>query len=150
VVSYSVSTFADFMIERARIDAERRGSSVEFVHADVLSHDFGVDRFDLAVLMGKTVADLAPRDFASLLMRIHSAIEADGVFAVQYLDGVVYFQRERIPGDGIEQEEPVRITRRYKEYRPEDAAWVLTYANESIGETFDYTSYLYPSGLFVR
>ncbi len=138
---------APFMIERARRDAEHRGSRVEFVHADVLAHEFGEDRFDLAVLMGNTVADLAPRGFSSLVQKTYGALEADGLFAVQYIDGVVYFDRERFPAVAVEQEEPDRITRRFKEYRPEDAAWVTTYTNEATGETYDYTSYIYPSGL---
>ncbi len=139
--------FAPFMIEQAQRDSERRRSKVEFVQADVLTHDFGEDRFDLAVLLGNTVADLAPRDYCSLLKRIHRALETNGEFAVQYIDGVAYFERERFPEKGVEQEEPVRITRQYKEYRPEDAAWVVTYTNESTGETYDYTSYIYPAGL---
>ncbi len=138
---------AQFMIERARQDAEHRGSRVEFVHADVLAHEFGEDRFDLAMLMGNTVADLAPRDLSSLLKKTHRALKADGTFAVQYIDGVAYFERERFPQEAVEQEEPVRITRRYEAYRPEEAAWVTTYTNESTGETCEYTSYTYPSGL---
>lgn len=139
--------FAGFMIERARRDADHRGSKVDFLHADVLRHDLGEDRFDLAVLMGNTIADLAPRDLSLLVRKTHSALRADGVFAVQYVDGVAYLERERFPEEAVEQEEPVRITRRYGEYRPEDAAWVTTYTNESTGETYVYTSYLYPAGL---
>lgn len=139
--------FADFMIEQAQRDADHRGSRVDFVRADVLTHDFGEDRFRLAVLMGNTIADLAPRDFALLSRKTHRALEAGGAFAVQYIDGVVYFERERLREEGVEQQEPVRITRRYKEYRPDDAAWVVTYTNESTGESYDYTSYTYPSGL---
>jgi len=139
--------FADFMIERAQRDADHRGSRVDFVQADVLTYDFGEDRFDLAVLMGNTISDLAPRDFSSLSREAYGALKDDGVFAVQYIDGVVYFESERFPDEGVEQEEPVRITRRYKEYRPEDAAWVMTYTNESTGESYDYTSHIYPAGL---
>ncbi len=138
---------APFMIEQARRDADDRGSRVEFLHADVLAHDLGEERFDLAMLMGNTVADLAPRGFCSLVSKTHRALRAGGVFAVQYIDGVVYFERERYPEEAVEQQEPIRVTRRYKEYRPEDAAWVVTYTNESTGETYDYTSYTYPSGL---
>lgn len=138
---------APFMIEQARRDSERRGSKVEFVQTDVLTHDVGEDRFDLAVLMGNTLADLAPSDFVSLLKRIHRALKPIGKFAMQYRDGVAYFEAERLQEEGVEQEEPVRITRRYKEHRPEEAAWVVTYTNESTGETYDYTSYIYPAGL---
>lgn len=138
---------APFMIEQARRDAERRGSTVEFVHADVFAHEFGDERFDLAILLGNTIADLAPARFPSLVKKTHRALRAGGKFAVQYIDGILYFERERFPEEAVEQEEPVRITRRYQAYRPEDAAWVMTYTNESTGETYDYTSYVYPSGL---
>jgi len=39
----------------------------------------------------------------------------------------------------------VRITRRFKQYIPHTAAYVEVYANESTGETYEYTSHVYAS-----
>ncbi len=138
---------ADFMIEQAQRDADQRRSRVQFVQADVLDHEFGDDTFDLAMLMGNTIADLAPSGFSPLAKKTHRALKGGGTLVVHYIDGVVYFERERFPEEAVEQEDPVRITRRYQEYRPGDAARVMTYTNESTGETYSYTTYVYPAGL---
>lgn len=137
--------FAPYMIELAHQEAERRGSHVDFLEADVRSHDLGEARFDLAVLMGNTVADLSPKDFSGLVRNVHRALKRHGRFAVQYLDGVAYFDRDRSGREGVEQEAPSRITWRYQEYQPDKGAWVVAYTNESTGERFDYTTYLYPT-----
>ncbi len=138
---------APYMIERAREEAERRGALVEFVVADVLAHDLGRESFDLALLMGNTVADLPPASFSRLVTKTHRALTPGGRFVIQYLDGVLYFERERSRPEGIEQEAPVRVSRRYREYRPAEGAWVVTYTNESTGQRYDYATYVYPTRL---
>ncbi len=133
--------FAPYMIQLAREEAKRRASAVNFVLGDVLTDDLGVDYFDLVVFLGNTVSDFPPSSFLRLGRRVSQALKPKGRFAIQYIDGVLYFQKEK--QGGVQQEEPQRITWRFKEYVPEKGAYVLVYKNESTGEEYEYTSYVY-------
>jgi SAM-dependent methyltransferase len=124
--------FAPYMIERARQEASERGSTVEFVTADVLEHDLGHARFDLVAFLGNTLSDFSLNRFVRLANRAH-----------HYVDGLHDFIEGGYPKEAIQQEAPYRITRRFKHYLPEEAAYVETYVNEATGETYDYTSYVY-------
>lgn len=138
---------AAHMIDRARRESERRDSTATFHVGDVLTRDLGEERYDLALLMGNTVADLPPSGLSRLAAGVHRALRPGGRFAVHYLDGVAYLDEERSQGSGVDAEGPPRITWCFREYRPDDGAWVVTYTNEETGERYEYTSYVYPTPL---
>jgi len=131
------------MIELARKDAVARGSAVEFIQADVLSHDLGVDRFDLIVLLGNSVSDFTLPDFVRLARKVRKALRQKGRFVVHYLDGLHQFIENIYSRETVQQDQPERIVRRFKEYLPETAAYREIYRNEATGEEYEYTSYLY-------
>ncbi len=99
------------------------------------------------MLLGNSVSDLSPSDLRRLIEGVHLALKPGGLFVLQYFDGILYLDRARSEGDGLEQEEPIRITSAFKEYRPDEGAWVAEYKNEATGEAYDYLTYVYPAGL---
>lgn len=139
--------FAPYMIELAQEEASNRGSTVDFILADVLTHDLGLNHFDLAVFLGNTVSDFSPGNFLQLARKVSQALKLNGRFIIQYIDGVLLFQEESYPGEGVLQEEPERITWKYKEYVAKKGAYVSTYTNETTGEEYEYTSYIYAAPL---
>lgn len=134
---------APFMIDLATQEADRRGSKAEFVLADVLTQDLGSHQYDLAVFLGNTVADFPPEDAVRLAEKIHGSLRPDGRFAIHYLDGAHVHIEGGYAREEVEQDRPVRIMRRFKEYRVRDSALVETYRNEDTKEEYDYTSYVY-------
>jgi SAM-dependent methyltransferase len=139
--------FAPYMIQLAQDEASRRGSTVDFIHADVLTHDLGLDYFDLAAFLGDTVSDFSASSFLQLARKVIRALKPNGRFAIQYIDGVLLFQEESVPGERVQQEQPERITWQYKEYLAKEGAYVVTYANESTGEEYEYTGHIYTAPL---
>lgn len=134
---------APYMIRLAREEARKRSSAVEFVQADVLAHDWGSEQFDLAVLLGNTVSDFPLERFVDLARKVGAALKRGGTFAVHYLDGLRPFVQGEYVRVGVQQEEPPRISRRFKEYRSDVAAYVEVYTNAATGVAYEYTSYLY-------
>lgn len=135
--------FAPYMIQLARDEARKRSSAVTFVNADVLTHDWDTEELDVVVLLGNTVSDFPLDRFVDLVQKVGAALRRGGTFAVHYLDGLRPFVQGEYVRVGVQQEEPQRISRRFKEYRSEMAAYVEVYTNAATGEAYEYTSYLY-------
>ncbi len=134
---------APYMIERAVAEAAARGSTATFLHGDVLEFDLGVNRYDLVILMGNTLTDFSASQFAELARRVHHWLKPDGIFAIDYIDGALLHASLEGKTEGLEQDRPVRVSWRFKQFILEEAAFVVTYRNEATGEEHDYTSYLY-------
>lgn len=141
--------FAPYMIQLARQVAVQRRSTVSFIQGDVLTHDLGSEQFDLAVFLGNTVSDFPLDSFIRLGQKVSRALKHDGRFAIHYVDGLYQFIQGNYPREDVQQEAPQRITRRFKAYAPETAAYVEVYTNEATGEEYEYTSYVY-APLHVR
>ncbi len=139
--------FAPYMIQLAQDEAASRGSMVDFTLADALTHDLGLDRFDLVVFLGSAVAEFPAQQFGQLARKVRRALKPRGRFAIHYLDRVLDLQEESYPREGVVQEEPERITWRYKEYLAQEGAYVTTYTNQSTGEEYEYTSHIYTAPL---
>jgi len=135
--------FAPYMIQLAQEAARNRQSAVKFIQADVLTHDLGIEQFNLVAFLGNTVSDFPLSSFIELGHRTHKALKRDGRFAIHYVDGLYQFIQEGYPKEQVQQEEPERITRRFKAYLPEKAGYTEIYENEATGETYEYTSYVY-------
>jgi len=134
---------APFMIELATREAAGRGSTVKFIQADVLEYDLEPEHYDLVALLGNTLSDF-PLDAAALLaQKCTASLRRSGRFAVHYIDGVYGWIHGEYQKEEVEQQEPIVITRRFRQYRAEDMAIVETYRNETTQEEYDYTSYLY-------
>jgi SAM-dependent methyltransferase len=139
--------FAADMIRLAREAALKRSTTVEFVQADILTHDPGTAQFDLVVFLGNSVSDFPLEQFIQLGKRASQALKRSGRFAIHFLDGLYQFISQDYLREGVQQEEPERITRRFKEYLPERLAYIEIYRNEVTGEELEYTSYVYSSPL---
>ncbi len=135
--------FAPYMIERAIAEGAARESKASFLHGDVLDFDFGVSRYDLAILMGNTLTDFSTSQFAELARRVHQTLRPGGRFALHYIDGALLLADLEGKTQGVEQDRPVRISWSFKRFILEEGAFVITYRNEATGEEYDYTSYLY-------
>jgi SAM-dependent methyltransferase len=142
-VTVTAIDFAPYMIDLARQEASRRQSKVDFIQADVLGYDLGVGQFDLAVFLGNTVSDFPLERFIQLGHKVSQALRPSGRFAVHYVDGLYPFVAETYLKESVQQEQPERITRHFKTYVPESAAYIEVYRNEATGESYDYTSYIY-------
>ena len=134
---------APYMIALAREEASRRNSSVEFLEANILTHDFGQERYDLVTCFGNSISDFPLSDYAQMIRQVANALKPKGQFALQYHDGSYdYFQgTER--REGVYQETPERVTFRFKEYLPEIGACVKTIRNETRGEEYFRRGYIY-------
>lgn len=135
--------FAPFMIQVAQEAARRRRSSVDFIQADVRTYDLGTEQFDVVVFLGNTVSDFALDSFIRLGQKVSESLKPGGRFAIHYIDGLYQFVQKQYPREDVQQEEPVRITRSFKEYVPETASYVEVYANEATGDACEYTCYVY-------
>jgi 2-polyprenyl-3-methyl-5-hydroxy-6-metoxy-1,4-benzoquinol methylase len=135
--------FAPYMIQLAKKRALKQGSTVSFIQADVLTHDLGAEQFDVVVFLGNTVSDFSMIRFVQIGQKIAKALKQNGRFALHYIDGLYQFVQEKYPREDVQQEEPEKITRRFKEYLPEEAAYIELYTNEATGEAYEYTSYIY-------
>jgi SAM-dependent methyltransferase len=135
--------FAPYMIQLAQEAARNRQSTVQFLQADVLTHDLGTEQFDLVVFLGNTISDFPLSSFIELGQKISRSLKQAGRFAIHYVDGLHQFIQESYPRQEVQQEKPERITRRFKTYLPEKAGYIEIYKNEETGETYEYTSYVY-------
>jgi SAM-dependent methyltransferase len=135
--------FAPYMIQLAHERALKQGSAINFIQADILTHDLGVEQYDVIVFLGNTISDFPMNSFIQLGQKSYKALKQDGRFAIHYIDGLHQFVQEKYPREDIQQEEPEKITRRFKEYLPEAVAYTEVYTNEATGEAYEYTSYVY-------
>ena len=131
------------MIRLAREEAAKKRSAVTFIQADVLTYGWDTEQFDVVVLLGNTVSDFPLDGLVRLGDKVSAALRPGGSFAVHYLDGLYPFVEGEYARQEVQQEEPQQITRRFKEYRPESAAYVEEYTNTVTGDVCEYTSYLY-------
>jgi ubiquinone/menaquinone biosynthesis C-methylase UbiE len=134
--------FAPYMIALAREEARRRNSTVEFIEADIFTQDFRPQRFDLISCID-SVSDFSLSDFAKLGKKIASALKPGGRFVVKYVDGSYKFIQGTVTCEGVYQEEPERITYRFKEYLPEIGASVNIIRNETRHEAYERKGYIY-------
>jgi len=134
--------FAPYMISLAKQGAIQRSSAVEFTEGNIFAHDFGLERFDLITCFD-SIADFPLFEFATLSGKIARALKPGGRFVVKYADGF-YKHIQRVSArEGVYQENPERITYRFKEYLPEIGASVNTIRNETRDEEYDRRGYLY-------
>jgi len=127
---------APFMIDRAVEEARRTGSHVDFLLADVLDHDLGSGQYDLVVFLGNPLSDFPVGDAFELARRVRRSLRRRGRFAVHYIDGFFPFVQETYLREGIEQEEPIRATRRFKAYDARSGSFAETYGNEATGKAW--------------
>ncbi len=138
---------APSMIKKAREEAARRKSGVEFIEADVFTYNLGAQSYDLAVLLGNTLSDFSITSFISLKEKVRQALKPGGHFALHYRDGLAQFIHEHGHDERTQQEAPDKITVRFTKYLPEESAYIETYLNHMTGESYDYASYIYTSAL---
>lgn len=134
--------FAPYMISLAREETFCRNSRAEFVEADIFSHDFGRECFDL-ISCFDSISDFPLSDFAKLKKKAAQALKPGGQFIVKYADGCHKFMQEKVERAGVYQEAPERITFRYKEYLSEIRASVNIIRNETHGEEYERKGYIY-------
>jgi len=135
--------FAPYMIALAKEEVCRRNSAVEFIEADIFTHNLGQERYDLISCFGNSISDFPLSDFARLGKKITSALKPRGRFVLDYHDGSYEFMQGHGVWEGIYQASPERITFRYREYLPEIGAYVHTIRNEARGEEYDRKGYIY-------
>ena len=136
--------FAPYMISLAKQGAIQRGSTVEFIEADIFVHDFGKDRFDLITCFD-SIADFPISDFAKLGGKIAHALKPGGRFVVKYVDINYKYIQGTAAREGVYQETPERITYSIKGYLPEDGAILNNIRNETRREEYDRKGYIYTS-----
>lgn len=81
--------------------------------------------------------------FREIARKVRSALQLGGQFAVHYRDGLYRFVHGDYEIESVQQENPVKISLRFKEYLAQSGAIMETYTNESTGESCDYTGYRY-------
>lgn len=136
--------FAPYMIELAREGAAQRNSTVVFVDADILQHEFGQERYEVISCFGNSICDFALSNYSSLVKLIFKALKPGGRFILEYYDGIYKYLQGDYDRKGVYQETPERITYRFKQYMPENLAIVNTIRNETLGVEYDRQGHLYP------
>jgi ubiquinone/menaquinone biosynthesis C-methylase UbiE len=135
--------FAPYMIALAKQEASRRNSAVEFIEADIFTHNLGQARYDLASCFGNSISDFPLSDFKKLVKKVHNSLKPGGRFALEYHDGGYNYIQGSVQRKGIYQEAPELITFRFKEYLPEIGACVNVICNETRGEEYERRGYIY-------
>jgi ubiquinone/menaquinone biosynthesis C-methylase UbiE len=131
------------LIAEARQEAERRGSKIEFLQADVLTHDLGEARYDAVLCLGDPFHDFPHDRLPALRDHVARALRGNGPFVIHYMDGVLRLQSRMKEPEEIVQEEPYRIRKTFKAYDPVRAAYTAEYHNLTLGETSLYTGYIH-------
>ncbi len=135
--------FAPYMIALAREEVSKRNSSAEFIEADIFEYDFGQEHYDLVSCLGNSISDFPLSDFVRLVRKLSRALKPGGRFVLQYHDGSYPFMHGDFKPAGVLQEQPERISFIFKDYLPEIGAYVKIYHNESLGEEYERTGYIY-------
>ena len=135
--------FAPYMIALARDAASKRNSLVKFIEGDIFKYDFGQDRYDLVACLGNSISDFSLSAFVALGKKVAKALKPSGRFVVQYHDGSYPFYKKDYMWAGVLQETPERVTFVFKEYLPEQGAYVKIYRNETLGEEYQRIGYIY-------
>lgn len=131
------------LITLACREATERGSKVNFIQANVLTHPLGDEIYDLVICLGNAVLDFPHQQFAQFRDNVFQALKAEGRFAIQYLDGVLRVARMSNPKEVVEQGVAGKVSRYFKEYDPARGAYLAEYRNLVSGETYEYTGYIY-------
>jgi SAM-dependent methyltransferase len=131
------------LIATARGEAEKHGSQIEFIQADVLTHDLGEARYDVILCLGDPFHDFPHDRLPDLRDSVARALRGDGPFVIHYMDGVLRLQSRMREPEEIVQEEPYRIRKVFKAYDPVRAAYTAEYHNLTLGETSLYTGYIH-------
>ena len=135
--------FAPYMISLAQKEAHQRSSDVKFIEADILKQDFGEEQFCL-ISCFDSLSDFQSSDLVSLSRKIAKALKPGGRFVIKYLDGIyTKIKGKDLLTEGKYQEEPELITFCFKEYLPEEGAFVNTIRNETRGEEYDRKGFIY-------
>jgi SAM-dependent methyltransferase len=134
---------APALIALARREAIQRGSKVEFIQGDVLSHSLGSTVFDLAVCFGNAILDFPHATFPLFRERVFAALKPGGRFILEYLDGLLRVNQMSNPQELIEQGSEGLIRRCFKGYDPEKSTYAMEYRRLSDNETYQYTGYVY-------
>lgn len=135
--------YAPYMIALAKQEASRRNSAVEFIEADIFTHELGQARYDLASCFGNSISDFPLSDFGKMVKKVGNSLKPGGRFALEYLDGSYHYIQGSAPRKGVYQESPELITFRFKEYLPEIGACVNIICNETRGEEYERRAYIY-------
>lgn len=135
--------YAPYMIALAKREASRRNSAVEFIEADILTHDLGQARYDLASCFGNSISDFPLSDFEKMVNQVDNSLKPGGRFALEYHDGSYNYIQGSVQRKGVYQETPELITFRFKEYLPEIGACVNIICNETRGEEYERRAYIY-------
>ena len=75
--------FSPASIAYARQQAAEAGAACEFVEADIRRADYGVGRFDLAMLIFGEFNVFHPDDARAILRRVHAGLTHDGVIVLE-------------------------------------------------------------------
>lgn len=134
---------APYMIALTIEEASHRNSSVEFIEADIFTHDLGQERYDLISCFGNSISDFPLSDYAKMVRLVTKALNPGGRFVLQYHNGSYEYMQGNGARAGVYQESPERITFRFKEYLPEVGACIKTIRNETRGEEYARKGYIY-------
>lgn len=140
---------APSLIAMARQEAIKRGSEVNFIRANVLTHPLGNGVYDLAVCFGNAILDFPHQSFPQFRDRVFHALKSGGRFVIEYIDGLLRVAYMSEPKEVIEQGLDSEIVRRFKEYDPVMSAYKMEYRRLSSNETYEYTGYIY-TGPLIR
>jgi len=131
------------LITMARQEAIKRGSQVNFIQADVLTHPLGNDVYDLVVCFGNAILDFPHQSFPQFRDRVFHTLKSGGRFVIEYFDGLLRVAQMSEPKEVIEQGLDSQILRRFIEYDPVMSAYKMEYRHLSSNETYVYTGYIY-------
>lgn len=127
---------ATYMIPLAKEDASHRNSSVEFVEANILTHDLGQEHYDLVSCFGNSISDFPLSDYAKMIKQVYKALKPNGRFILQYHDGSYEYMQGNVACHGVYQDTPERVTFWFKGHSPEIGACVKMIRNESRREEY--------------
>jgi SAM-dependent methyltransferase len=131
------------MFRLARQEAQMHRSEVDFILADVLIYEYSKAEYDLVVLLGNTLADFSLKDLSRLGQKVKKALKSEGKFVIHYRDELSSFINGTHPRETVQQKTPRRIVCKFKEYLPEQGAYVETYRDEQSGVEIEHTTYLH-------
>ena len=135
------------LIDLAREETASRGSTIEFIHGDVLTYPLGEGTYDLVTCFGNAVLDFPPGDFPHFRDKVRRALKPGGYFAFQYRDGVLRLMAMSDPANVTEEGAEGRIERRFLRYDPERGAFLSHYRHLATGTVHEGVSYIYTGPL---
>lgn len=138
---------APSLITMAPQEAIKRGSQVNFIQADVLTHPLGNDVYDLIVCFGNAILDFPHQSFPKFRNRVFHALKSGGRFVIEYFDGLLRVAHMNEPKEVIEQGLDSQILRRFIKYIPAMSAYKMEYRHLSSNEVCIYTGYIYTKPL---